>query len=64
LISSPCIKICAIDHTSRLCSGCGRSLDEIARWGGMSETQRLEIMRALSERMSAAGLKPQKETTP
>jgi hypothetical protein len=64
LISSPCIKICAIDHASRLCSGCGRSLDEIARWGGMTEAERLQIMRALQERMAGAGLKPQREPTP
>jgi uncharacterized protein len=63
MISSPCIKICAIDRASRLCAGCGRSLDEIARWGTLPEVQRLEIMRALPERMRAAGLKPQ-ETTP
>ncbi|HEY5336757.1 MAG TPA: DUF1289 domain-containing protein [Rhizomicrobium sp.] len=62
MISSPCIKICVIDPASRLCSGCGRSLDEIARWGGLSEAQRLETMRALPERMRAAGLKPRQET--
>jgi predicted Fe-S protein YdhL (DUF1289 family) len=64
MISSPCVKICVIDHASRLCSGCGRSLDEIACWGGMSETQRLQTMRALPGRMRAAGLNPQQETQP
>jgi hypothetical protein len=59
MISSPCTKICTIDQASRLCMGCGRSLDEIARWGGMSEAQRLDIMRGLPDRMRAAGLKPQ-----
>jgi predicted Fe-S protein YdhL (DUF1289 family) len=44
--------------------GCGRSLDEIARWGSMSEAQRLETMRALPERMRAANLKPAQGTTP
>jgi uncharacterized protein len=64
MISSPCIKICAMDAGSRLCMGCGRSLDEIARWGGMSEAERLNIMRVLRERMRAAGLKPPQGTTP
>jgi len=63
MISSPCTKICTIDAASRLCAGCGRSLDEIARWGSLSEAQRLDIMRALPERMRAANLKPQ-GTTP
>jgi predicted Fe-S protein YdhL (DUF1289 family) len=64
MISSPCIKICLFDPQAQLCTGCGRSLDEIARWGGMSETQRLETMRTLPERMRTAGLRPQQETTP
>jgi hypothetical protein len=64
MISSPCTKVCTIDAASRLCMGCGRSLEEIARWGGLSEAQRLEIMRALPERMRAANLKPAQGTTP
>ena len=64
MTSSPCTKVCTIDQASRLCMGCGRSLEEIARWGGMSEAERLEIMRALPGRMRAANLKPQQGTTP
>jgi predicted Fe-S protein YdhL (DUF1289 family) len=64
MVSSPCIKICTMDAASRLCVGCGRSLEEIARWGSMSEAERLEIMRALPERMRAANLKPHRETQP
>jgi predicted Fe-S protein YdhL (DUF1289 family) len=64
MVSSPCTKVCTIDSASRLCLGCGRSLEEIARWGSMSEAERLEIMRALPERMRAANLKPAQGTTP
>ena len=64
MISSPCTKVCTIDAASRLCMGCGRSLEEIARWGGMSEAERQQIMRALPERMRAANLKPVQGTTP
>jgi hypothetical protein len=64
LISTPCIKICAIDQASSLCAGCGRSLEEIARWGGMTEKQRQDVMRALPERMRAAGLKPAQPIAP
>jgi hypothetical protein len=51
MISSPCIKVCVINPASAICTGCGRTLDEIARWGSMSETQRLDIMRGLPARL-------------
>jgi predicted Fe-S protein YdhL (DUF1289 family) len=47
---SPCINVCAIDAATGLCSGCGRTLDEIARWASMSDGERQAIMRALPER--------------
>jgi uncharacterized protein len=55
-ISSPCNKVCAVDPRSGLCRGCGRTLDEIARWGSLPEAERRRIMGELAERMSAAGL--------
>ena len=50
-MQSPCIKVCTIDPASRLCQGCGRTLDEIARWGGLGDAERARIMAALPERM-------------
>jgi hypothetical protein len=64
MISSPCTKVCTIDAASRLCMGCGRSLEEIARWGGMSEAERQTIMRTLPERIRGANLKPPRDTQP
>jgi predicted Fe-S protein YdhL (DUF1289 family) len=64
LVSSPCIKVCVIDAASGLCSGCGRSLDEIARWGGMTEAARLAAMATLPARMKEAGLKPAEGSQP
>lgn len=49
-VSTPCIKVCRIDPESRLCTGCWRSLDEIAAWGGMSEADRLAVMAGLPAR--------------
>lgn len=49
-IVSPCIKVCTMDPTTGLCAGCGRTLDEIARWGGMSDRERDAIMRELPAR--------------
>jgi predicted Fe-S protein YdhL (DUF1289 family) len=51
-MQSPCIKVCVIDPATRLCKGCGRSLDEIARWGGMTDGERARIMALLPERMN------------
>jgi hypothetical protein len=53
-ISSPCIKVCAVDGRTGLCLGCGRTLPEIAQWPKLSEAERLSIMARLPERMEKA----------
>jgi uncharacterized protein len=55
-ISSPCVRVCAVDGRTGLCEGCGRSLKEIAGWARLSETERLAIMADLGGRMIRAGL--------
>jgi predicted Fe-S protein YdhL (DUF1289 family) len=50
---SPCIKVCVIAPATGLCSGCGRTLDEIARWGSMGEPERARIMALLPTRLKA-----------
>lgn len=57
-VSSPCIKICIVDGIADICLGCGRTLPEIAKWGSLSEDQRLAIMATLPERMKAKGIAP------
>ena len=37
-VESPCRKLCALDPATRVCAGCLRTLDEIARWSRMSDT--------------------------
>jgi predicted Fe-S protein YdhL (DUF1289 family) len=39
-----------MDPTKGVCIGCCRTLDEIARWGGMTEPEREKIMARLGER--------------
>lgn len=58
MIASPCINICQIDPDSGLCIGCLRSLDEIARWGGMTDGERQAIMDRLPERKRAKSDRP------
>jgi predicted Fe-S protein YdhL (DUF1289 family) len=48
-IESPCVKICALDASGRVCVGCFREVDEIACWGAMSSAER----RAVLERIAA-----------
>nr|WP_266156629.1 DUF1289 domain-containing protein [Dyella silvatica] len=40
---SPCIGICRLDSRG-YCEGCQRTGDEIARWRGMSDAERLHYM--------------------
>ena len=43
---TPCIGICRLDHRG-YCEGCQRTGDEIARWRGMDEAERLRYMREI-----------------
>lgn len=56
---TPCIKLCVIEPRSGLCFGCGRSLAEIGRWGGLPREERLRIMALLPQRMAEAGVSPE-----
>jgi uncharacterized protein len=49
-IETPCIQVCVVDPASRLCRGCGRTLDEIGRWTVMTEAERKRIMAELPAR--------------
>jgi predicted Fe-S protein YdhL (DUF1289 family) len=49
-ISTPCRSVCNLDPQGRYCQTCRRSIDEIARWGGMSESERKAIMAILPQR--------------
>ncbi len=60
-ISSPCIKVCLIDHESGICAGCGRTLDEIGRWSLMGEAERRAIMRLLARRLDPNGAEPDRD---
>ena len=54
---TPCIKVCVVDGVSNLCFGCGRTLPEIARWGRMTNPERVAIMAELPARMAQHNLK-------
>jgi predicted Fe-S protein YdhL (DUF1289 family) len=53
-IENPCTKVCTIDPASGLCIGCGRTLDEIARWLSLAESERRRIIDELPARLRCA----------
>jgi monothiol glutaredoxin len=46
---SPCIKVCVLGPGGR-CTGCLRTIDEIAGWGAMSAEQQWAVVQALDRR--------------
>ncbi len=56
MIESPCIKICTLDARSGLCLGCGRTVEEIARWTAMSTAERIRVMDELPDRLARSRL--------
>lgn len=51
-IQSPCVKICVVHPEARICTGCYRSIEEIAGWGRMSNDERASIINDLPARSS------------
>ncbi len=49
-VDSPCVQVCVIHAQARICTGCYRSIDEIADWSRMSPEQRRVIIAALPDR--------------
>jgi len=47
-MESPCRNICELDD-HEVCTGCGRTLDEIATWSELGDAERRAIMRRLEE---------------
>ncbi len=51
---SPCIDVCRMSTRTRLCEGCGRTLNEIGVWSSLDVSRRRAIMAALPARIRAA----------
>jgi len=48
---SPCRSICKLSADDEVCMGCGRTLDEIARWSSMSCDEKRSVSRAAARRL-------------
>lgn len=51
-VESPCVKICVVHPAERICTGCLRTIDEIAAWSRMSNADRAALKDQLPARAS------------
>jgi hypothetical protein len=47
-IESPCRQICRLGDDGR-CDGCGRTLDEVARWSSLAPAERRVVMQRVKD---------------
>jgi hypothetical protein len=59
-IPSPCINVCRIDSVQSVCTGCFRTLDEIATWGLSDDASKRQVWARIAERLPV--LAPNSET--
>ncbi|MCY3982952.1 MAG: DUF1289 domain-containing protein [Roseovarius sp.] len=50
-VDSPCLRICVIHPDAKICIGCHRTSEEIAKWSKYSHSERREIMDKLPGRV-------------
>jgi len=48
---SPCIAKCYYDHDADLCTGCGRTLDELTDWNYYDNQKKEEIIKKSKKRL-------------
>jgi uncharacterized protein len=51
---SPCIKVCVLDSGSR-CTGCLRTVGEIATWSAMTAHEQWALLAVLEDRSKESG---------
>lgn len=54
-VASPCIGICRLDAAGEKCSGCLRTLEEIAGWSRMDDAARERVWQLIRRRAQAGG---------
>jgi uncharacterized protein len=51
-LASPCVRNCCLDDYN-VCMGCGRTLEEIVRWGTAADADKTAILALSRERLHA-----------
>ena len=54
-VASPCVNICALDEDD-ICTGCQRTVEEITRWGRMTNDERRGVLGVFHDRAKASGV--------
>jgi len=52
-VPSPCINVCVVDVERGWCTGCMRTLEEIANWSQSSNAEKRAVLDRLAERRRA-----------
>jgi|TARA_B110000261_G_C12873145_1_gene273220 predicted Fe-S protein YdhL (DUF1289 family) len=50
MIKSPCKSVCELDPNTNLCSGCGRTKDEITNWIHYNDEEREKIIKKVDKK--------------
>jgi len=53
MVPSPCRNVCVMDEVSGHCTGCGRTLDEIALWSVLDDDDKRAVWALLPARLAA-----------
>jgi len=53
-VPSPCVSICNMDPATGLCSGCLRTIDEIAGWSRYSNAEKRAVWQLIGARRGPA----------
>ena len=54
-VPSPCQSVCVMDEARGWCTGCLRTLPEIAAWGGLADAQKRAVWRQSEQRARDLG---------
>ncbi len=49
-LPSPCQSVCVMNPDNEWCTGCLRTLPEIAAWGSLNDTQKRRVWTLIGER--------------
>ena len=56
-VASPCIDICCVDTINNFCKGCFRTIEEIAAWPYLENSEKAELVAQLQARKSSETIK-------
>ena len=56
-VPSPCNSVCTMDSAGAYCTGCLRTLEEIAGWSGFDTSRRLDVWKLVRRRRARQACK-------